>query len=168
MATPRSSWKRNRLTQAQNGRGMSGHLHSYYVCSRGLGDEHLYSSYCFFEGWGHVHPLLSLRGPNVKKRKREGWPPPFVLFFLKRVGGLPHPFFCLLFRGLGGGRPHAKEKEKRQGWPPPSLLLFFGERWGGHPLHDLRTNDRYTYIYIYLFIYTYIYIYIHTYMCVYI
>ena len=52
------------------------------------------------------------RAQKEEKGNREGWPPPFLLFFLKGMGRCLPSFFLLLFTGLGDGRP------------PPSLFLF--------------------------------------------
>ena len=44
--------------------------------------------------------------------KREGWPPLFLLFFLKGLEKWPPPFLLFFLKGLG----------RR---PPPFCLLFF-------------------------------------------
>ena len=62
-----------------------------------------------------------------RRRQTEGWPPPFLLFFLKGTGRWTHPLFLFFFRRWGGGYPlpslrerrgelNLGRKRKREGW----------------------------------------------------
>ena len=59
-------------------------------------------------------PFLFEKDMTLRRlRQREGWPPPFLLFFLRGMVRCPSPFFLLFYRGWEDGRPHPLLRKNR-------------------------------------------------------
>ena len=80
-----------------------------------------------------------------RRRKREGWPPPFSLFFLQGLEGWPRPFFVFFFKKQGDGHLHFLILVYGVGrWPPsPSVEIRRKRKRNGHLHSDFSSlGDR--------------------------
>ena len=77
-------------------------------------------------------PFLFEKDMTLRRlRQREGWPPPFLLFFLRGMVRWPSPFFLFFFRGWGDGRPPSSlVKEERTRGMATSILTILPEGEG--------------------------------------
>ena len=75
------------MEEEEKERERDGHLHPYSSSLRGWGDDHPHWLIFLLKGWGDDHlPSEWQTKKEVNssiKRKREGLPPPFSIFFLR-------------------------------------------------------------------------------------